>query len=206
MQGSKRWLVAEQFKTGNSKRFEVIGIKLTINPCLQSLLHKIIGAGCAPSEHNAAPSEANLPINLKKLLQTVVAGATWLAPVENDSTISWSEKSPFIAVVIAECKVKENGVPSGVLPQGKVHGSCLTRASVEKLLRALSKMSQIARSAIPFWNQAFTPQKVSLWQLLSHYSLKALLAKKTIVPVVVVDANAVLGGKASQTHAWWRQF
>jgi hypothetical protein len=72
-------LVAKQFETGDSKRFEVVGIKSTINPCPQSSLHNIVGAGCAPSEHNAAPSEANM---------SIVAGATWVTPVESDSTIN----------------------------------------------------------------------------------------------------------------------
>ncbi len=79
MPGSKRRLVAKQFEKGNSKIFEVVGIKSTINPCSQSSLHKIVGAGWAPSEHNAAPSEANM---------SIVAGATWVTPVENDSTIN----------------------------------------------------------------------------------------------------------------------
>ncbi len=62
------------FKTGGSKGFEVVGIKSTINPRPQSSLHKIVEAGCAPSEHNAA--NLNVSINLKELLQ-MVAELTW---------------------------------------------------------------------------------------------------------------------------------
>ncbi len=43
-------------------------------------------------------------------------------------------------------------------------------------LRALSERSRIARSAIPFWKWAFTPQKVSCWRPSLHDCLKALSA------------------------------
>jgi hypothetical protein len=66
-----------------------IGMKSTINPLTLGASHKIVGAGCAPSERNAfgdTPSEANVSINLNESLQ-MEAVATCLAPVENDSTI-----------------------------------------------------------------------------------------------------------------------
>jgi hypothetical protein len=53
-------------------------------------LHKIVGAGCAPSERNVfgdTSSEANISINLNNLLQ-MEAVATCLAPVKNDSKIN----------------------------------------------------------------------------------------------------------------------
>ena len=64
------------FKTGDSKGFEVVGIKSTINLHPRSFSHNIVGAGCAPSEHNAAPSDANVSTNLKESLR-MVAGVTW---------------------------------------------------------------------------------------------------------------------------------
>ncbi len=109
MQSSKRWLVAEPFKTGGSKGFEVVGIISTINPPLQNLLHKIVEAGCAPSEHNAivvlskalTPSEANISINLEES-SWIVAEATCLAPVEKNLTINWSEYLACVTIIIAE--------------------------------------------------------------------------------------------------------
>ena len=47
-------------------------------------------------------------------------------------------------------------------------------------LRALSERSRIARSAIPFWKWALTPQKVSLCRALSHEFLNALSAKRLV--------------------------
>jgi hypothetical protein len=82
----------DPFKTGGSNGFEVVGIKSTINPCPQSLLLKIVGAGCAPpSEHNVAPSEANVSINLKELLW-MVAGVIRCFPSETKkrSTLVWA--------------------------------------------------------------------------------------------------------------------
>jgi hypothetical protein len=65
-------LVAKQFKTSDSKGFEAVGIKSTVNQHLQSLLHRSAGAGRAPSEHNVPPSEANVSNNLNKTLQMKV--------------------------------------------------------------------------------------------------------------------------------------
>ncbi len=47
-------------------------------------------------------------------------------------------------------------------------------------LRALSERSRIARSAIPFWKWAFTPQKVSYWWPSSHDCLKALSVNRLL--------------------------
>jgi hypothetical protein len=79
------------FKTGGSKGFEVVGIKSTINPCPRSFSLKIVGAGCAPSEHNAPPLEANVSINLKELLR-MVAGVIVcsLSETEIRSTLGWA--------------------------------------------------------------------------------------------------------------------
>ncbi len=65
-------------------------MKSRINLRTLGLSHKIIGAGCAPSECNVfddTPSEANVSINLNELLQ-MEAVTTCLAPVEDDSTIN----------------------------------------------------------------------------------------------------------------------
>jgi hypothetical protein len=65
-------------------------MKSTINPRTVGSLHKIVGAGCAPSECNVfgdTPSEANVSINLNELLQ-IEAVATCLGLVEYDSTIN----------------------------------------------------------------------------------------------------------------------
>ena len=79
------------FKTGGSKGFEVVGIKSTINPCPWSLSLKIVGAGCAPSEHNAPPSEANVSINLKESLRMVVGVIRCsLSETEIRSTLVWA--------------------------------------------------------------------------------------------------------------------
>jgi hypothetical protein len=57
---------------------------------MEGLSHKIVGAGCAPSERNVfgdTPSETNVSINLNESLQMEVV-ATCLGLVENDSTIN----------------------------------------------------------------------------------------------------------------------
>ena len=79
------------FKTGGSKRFEVIGIKSTIKPHPWSPLLKIVGAGCAPSERKATPSEANVSFNLKELLQ-MVAGVTWWS-------VAWITRQNFTWII-----------------------------------------------------------------------------------------------------------
>jgi len=55
-----------------------------------------------------APSEANTSINLKESSR-IGAGATCLVPVNNNSTINWSEKLAFVAVVIAGHSILQGG-------------------------------------------------------------------------------------------------
>ncbi len=65
-------------------------MKSTINTRTLGLSHKIVGAGCAPSEHNVlgdTPSETNVSINLNESLQ-MEAVETCLGLVENDLTIN----------------------------------------------------------------------------------------------------------------------
>jgi hypothetical protein len=82
-------------------------MKSTINPRPWSLLHKMIGAGIAPSECNVigfvskalASSEDNVSINLK---------------VENDLTINWREKLARGAIIIAGTSLTQKSKRLGI--------------------------------------------------------------------------------------------
>jgi hypothetical protein len=60
----------------------------------------------------------------------------------------------------------------------------------------LSDRSRIARSAMPFWKWALTPQKVSIWFCELHAAQKKGVSKVAVIAIVVLDLHAVLGGES----------